>query len=405
MAGDDYLRRTAITRLLLDNAQRRKLERTLGEYKTACNIASRIGWKTKETRKTRLQDLAYEDVRERTDLGSQHAILAIHQAAAALAGVEEIEELEEEYPTSKPTFTSDTLTYDARTMTVFDDDSASLATLEDRIRCDLALPDDETGYQRRYLEDDAWELTESTLSQREGNWYLHLGFRRPKPDPKTERMDDEDRTVLGVDLGIVNIATTSTAYFASGRELRHRHREFDRIRAALQRTGTRSAHQTIQRMSGREARYVRDTLHDVANDILEEAIAHGCDYLAVENLKHIRERAPPVKEFHQWAHRKLVDLVEYKAEAEGVHVVFVSPEYTSQRCPECSHTSEENRIRRAKFECENCGATANADYVGAKNVGWRYVRRGQQSSRRTGDCQLALKSGTVEPNRGFVPAD
>jgi len=32
----------------------------------------------------------------------------------------------------------------------------------------------------------------------------------------------------------------------------------------------------------------------------------------------------------------------------------------------------------------------------------RYVRRGQQSSRRTGDSQLALKSGTVKPNAGFT---
>lgn len=407
MAGD-CLRRTAITRLVLTDEQRQTLEETLSEWKTACNIASRTGWNTGETRKTRLQCLAYDDVREQTSLGSQHAILAIHQAASALTGVEEIEDLEEDYDTSRPSFTSDTLTYDSRTMTVFDDDSVSLATFGDgdRIRCELALPDDETGYQRQYLDDREWELTESTLSKRDGEWYLHLGFRKPKPEPRSEpSTDDGDRTVLGVDLGIVNIATTSTAYFASGRELRHRHREFDRIRASLQRTGTQSAHRTIQRMSGRENRYVREALHSVANDILEEALAHECDVIAVENLRHIRERAPPVKEFHQWAHRELVDLIEYKADAEGIDVEFVSPEYTSQRCPECGHTSEENRVSQATFECENCGATANADYVGAKNVGWRFVRRGRQSSRRTGDGQLALKSGTVRPDLGFVPAD
>ncbi len=32
----------------------------------------------------------------------------------------------------------------------------------------------------------------------------------------------------------------------------------------------------------------------------------------------------------------------------------------------------------------------------------RYVRQGQQSSRRTGDSQLALKSGTVTPSGGFT---
>jgi putative transposase len=33
----------------------------------------------------------------------------------------------------------------------------------------------------------------------------------------------------------------------------------------------------------------------------------------------------------------------------------------------------------------------------------RFVRRGQQNSWRTGGGQLALKSGTVKPNDGFVP--
>ena len=404
--ADSYLRRTAITRPILTHEQKQLLDATINEWQTACNISSQIGWRTGETRKTYLQDLAYDDVLEETRLGSQHAILATHQAAAALSGVEEIEELDKDYNTSRPEFTANTVKYDTRTITLFDDETVSLSTVDDRIRCDLALPDDEDGYQHQYLNNEDWELTESTLSRCDGDYYLHLGFRKPKPEKQVEvQDDDEDRTVLGVDLGIVNIATTSTAYFASGRELRHRHREFERIRGNLQQTGTQSAHRTIRQMSGRESRYVRDVLHRVANDIIEEALVHDCEYIAFENLKHIRERAPPVKEFHQWAHRKLVDLVEYKADAEGISVEFVDPKNTSRRCPECGHTSEGNRVRQAEFECESCGATANADYVGAKNVGWRYVRRGLQSSRRTGDSQLALKSGTMTPNRGFVSSD
>ena len=404
--ADDYLRRTAITRPILTGEQQQLLDTTINEWKAACNISSRIGWNYGESRKTRLQDLAYDTLLEETRLGSQHAILATRQAAAALSGVEEIEQLDEDYKTSRPTFTANTVTYDTRTMTLFDDGTVSLSTVDDRIRCDLALPNDEDGYQHQYLSDEDWELTESTLTRRDGDYYLHLGFRKPKPEKRVEQQaDDEDRTVLGIDLGIVNIATTSTAYFASGRELQHRHREFERIRGNLQETGTQSAHRTIQQMSGRESRHVRNLLHHVANDIIEEALEHDCEYIAFENLRHIRERAPPVKEFHQWAHRQLVDLVEYKANAEGLCVEYVSPENTSQRGPECGYTSRENRITQTAFECESCGATANADYVGAKNVGWRYVRRGLQSSRRTGDSQLALKSGTVRPNGRFVLSD
>ena len=404
--GEEYLRRTAITRPKLTPEQERLLDETLADWKRACNIASRVGWAADETRRRRLQELTYHGLGEETRLGSEHRILAAHQAAAALSGVKQTEALDEQYETSCPTFTADTMKHDARTMTLFDDETVSLATVDRRVRCELALPDDEDGYQRQYLDDDSWELTESTLTKRDGDYYLHLGFRKPKPTDLAERRDDtEDRTVLGVDLGIVNLAVTSTARFESGRELRHRHEEFERIRGSLQQTGTESAHRVIQRISGREERYTRDVLHRVANGIVDEAVEHDCEYIAFEDLSHIQNRAPPAKQFHEWAHRRLVDYVEYRADALGISVVFVPPAGTSRRCPKCGHTDERNRSDRSTFRCVDCGTTGNADYIAAKNVGLRYVRRGLQSSRRTGDGRLALKSGTVKPSRGFTPSD
>ncbi|WP_433629347.1 zinc ribbon domain-containing protein [Halomicrococcus sp. NG-SE-24] len=55
---------------------------------------------------------------------------------------------------------------------------------------------------------------------------------------------------------------------------------------------------------------------------------------------------------------------------------YVDPENTSKRCCEYGHTSDGNRTERNFFECESCGATANADYNAAKNVRWRFVHRG-----------------------------
>ena len=117
---------------------------------------------------------------------------------------------------------------------------------------------------------------------------LHIGFRRHKND--TERNTAEDGTVLGVDLGIENLAVTSTAYFFSGRELTHNLREFERVRAGLQQTGTPSAHQTLAQAEGRELRYIRDVLHRASNAIINEAHRYECEIIAFENLTGIRER-------------------------------------------------------------------------------------------------------------------
>jgi putative transposase len=395
--ADDYVRRTAITRLSVDGEQRELLEETISEWKRGCQIATDMAW-GKCNAKTDVQPLAYDTVREETDLGSQHAVLATHQAAQAITGC--VERRSKGKKVSKPTFTAPTVKYDARTMTLFDDETVSLATTESRTRCALALPDAEDGYQRQYLDSEEWSVTESTLTARDGDYFLHIGFRRPKTD--TERTTAEDGTVLGVDLGIENLAVTSTAYFFSGRELTHNLREFEQVRGGLQRTGTRSAHRTLEQASGRERRYVRDVLHRASNAIVDEALRYGCDVIAFEDLTHIRDRTG-ASWGHKWAFRTLYEQVEYKAEAVGVSVKQVGSAYTSKRCAECGFTADENRPTRSDFQCQKCDSEANADYNAAKNIGLRYVRRGQQSSRRTGNSQLALKSGTVTPSGGFTP--
>ncbi|MDQ2056222.1 transposase [Halobellus sp. H-GB7] len=394
--ADDYVRRTAITRLEVTDEQRDFLEETISEWKRGCQLATDMAWNVCNA-KSDVQPLAYDDVREHTDLGSQHAILATHQAAQAITGC--LERRSEGKTVSKPTFTAPTVKYDTRTMTLFDDDTVSLSTTESRVRCDLALPDADDGYQHKYLDSDEWSVTESTLTARDGEYFLHIGFRRSKTD--TERNTAEDGTVLGVDLGIENLAVTSTAYFFSGRKLTHDLREFERVRAGLQQTGTRSAHRTLEQSSGRELRYVRDVLHQASNAIIDEALRYDCDIIAFEDLTNLRDRTG-ASWGHKWAFRTLYEQVEYKAEAEGISVKQVGSAYTSQRCAECGFTADENRPTRNDFRCVKCEAEANADYNAAKNIGMRYVRRGQQSSRRTGNSQLALKSGTVTPKRGFT---
>ncbi|APE94763.1 RNA-guided endonuclease InsQ/TnpB family protein [Halodesulfurarchaeum formicicum] len=392
----DYVRRTAITRLLVTDEQRDLLEDTITEWKRGCQLATDMAW-GKCNAKSDVQPLAYDDVREQTDLSSQHAILATHQAAQAITGC--IERRSKGKKATKPTFSAPTVKYDTRTMTLFEDDTVSLATTESRVRCELALPEDDDGYQRQYLDSEEWNVTESTLTTRDGDFFLHIGFRRHKTD--TERDTAEDGTVLGVDLGIENLAVTSTAYFFSGRELTHDLREFEKVRTGLQQTGTRSAHRTLEQLSGRELQYIRDVLHRASNAIVDEARRYECDVIAFEDLTHIREQTG-ASWGHKWAFRTLYEQVDYKAEAVGISVKQVGPAYTSKRCAECGFTADENRSTRNDFCCQKCGTEANADYNAAKNIGMRYVRRGQQSSRRTGDSQLALKSGTVTPNGGFT---
>lgn len=398
MSVDEYHRRTVITRLSVAADDKSLLRETVDEWKRGCQLAVDKAWNQCQA-PTAVQQLAYDDIREQTTLSSQHAILASHQAAENIKSC--VSRRQNGKKASKPTYSTPTATYDSRTLTIFPDrEQVSLTTHGDhsRVRADLVCPDAEEGYQYQFLRSDSWEPTQSTLHYRDGEWYLHLGFRKPKLDAETET--PENGTVLGVDLGVNQIAVTSTARFFAAGALNHNRREFERTRSGLQQTGSRSAHRTLESVSGREREYIKHVLHSVANGIIEEAIQHDCAGIVFEQLEGIRDRLPNAAWHSTWAFNQLYTYVEYKATAEGLFVDTTNPRNTSKRCAECGFIDDSNRPTRETFECQQCGNRNHADYNAAKNVAGMYLRREQQSSRGRGVSQYALKSGTV-PASGF----
>lgn len=384
MAEDEYIRRTVITSLLPGAEAAALIDATIAEYKEGCQIATDMAWPDTKS-KSDVQPLAYDTVRDETNLTSQHAILATHQAAEAISGCHERDE--KGYKTSKPSFTADTVTYDSRTMTLFDDGTVSLSTVKDRVRVPLDLPKDEDGYQHQFIESDKWELTETTLHKRDGEYYIHLGFRRYATDAEREAKKDhvedtttENRTVLGVDLGVANLAVTSTGLFISGDELTHWQNEYEKRRASMQETGTRWAHRDMQRVGQKEEGRFTVLLHEASNAIVDEAIANDCTHIAFENLEGIRERLLWATWQHRWAFRKLYEFVSYKAVARGIAVRQVNPAYTSQQCSrtDCSFAHPDNRPQtngQDEFCCLKCGYEVHADYNAAKNIAVKYAKR------------------------------
>jgi putative transposase len=398
-SNPEYYRRTAVTRLDgLSHQDHELLRATVEEWLDGCNIASNLAWESKHTQKG-VRNIAKDTVEGETELGSQHSILACHEVASSIQSC--IERRKNGEKATQPQFTSKSITYDRRTLTVFPDkEQVSLTVLGDRsrVRADLALPSNDDGYQYQYLDDDEWEYTESTLHYRDGEWYLHLGYRKEKP--KSEQQSGsttQNGTVLGVDLGVNQIAVTSTARFFSAGELNHARREFEKTRGDLQECGTRSAHTTLQEVSGREDEYVKHVLHSVANGIVEEAIEYDCDGIIFEKLDGIREDLPEAEWHSMWAFRKLKQFVEYKAEERGLFVDTVNPKNTSKRCNECGSVRDDNRYGD-KFECQRCGKQNHADYNAAKNIAELYLLRGHQPSRGRSISQYALKSGSRTPS-------
>ncbi|MEV7404897.1 transposase [Streptomyces sp. NPDC091267] len=207
---------------------------------------------------------------------------------------------------------------------------------------------------------------ESDLIERDGVFYLIAVCEIP-----AAQVNENPSGFIGVDLGIVNIATTSTGYRAAGRGLnRHRKRQLE-LRRKLQAKGTQSANRRLKHRSRKEARHAANINHIISKKIVTTAERTGRG-IALEDLTGIRDRVRLRKDqraqLHSWSFHQLGSFLEYKARRAGVPLVYVDPAYTSQQCSECGHIDRKNRVDQATFACRTCGVTMHADDNASHNI-------------------------------------
>ncbi|MET7518252.1 transposase [Streptomyces sp. NPDC005480] len=207
---------------------------------------------------------------------------------------------------------------------------------------------------------------ESYLLYRDGMRFLTATCEVPEAEPNTSVTQ-----FLGIDLGIVNIATTSDGQIMAGRRL-NRGRLRERVlRTKLQRKNTPSAKRRLKKRRRKEARRVKDINHKIAKHVVAEAERTGRG-IALEDLTGIRARVrlrKPQRATHSsWAFAQLGAFIAYKDRRAGVPVVHVNPAYTSRTCAQCGHIDKANRVSQARFVCRSCGVVAHADWNGSRNI-------------------------------------
>jgi putative transposase len=202
----------------------------------------------------------------------------------------------------------------------------------------------------------------------------------------TEPTPETHQHVVGVDVGSRYLAVSAQldngARFFSGKQSRAKADHYSRLRRRLQHKGTRSATRRLGVISGRERRLKAATNHTISRRIVE---SHPHSIIGLEDLTHIRERTKrrhgkkvtkkqrrANRHASSWAFAELHGYLAYKAMLAGSMAVKVDAYYTSQACPVCGHTAQDNRPNKGLlFVCQSCHYSLHADLVGARNVALR----------------------------------
>jgi IS605 OrfB family transposase len=346
-----YVKLIAQLKLLPTLEQADALKRTLEIANAACNAISAVAWETRTFGKFPLQKLIYQHVRDTFKLGAQLAVRCIAKVADAYKLDRQAQRSFR--PTAAVAFDDRNLSWNLKGSEV------SIWTLDGRLAIRFVCGD----RQKVLLET---RNGETDLCLVNGQFYLFATCDVDEPDQL-----DMDGT-LGVDLGIVNLATDSDGESFSGEQIERRRQWYDNRRQALQQVGTPSAKRCLRKLKGRQRRFQKDTNHVLSKRLVAKA-ERTKRAIALENLTHIRQRArvkgPQQRARHSnWAFGQLRAFISYKAQRAGVPISFVDPAYTSQRCSTCGHTERRNRKSQAEFCCVVCGHAAPADYNAAINI-------------------------------------
>lgn len=329
---------------------------TMRACNAAANQAANVAFQHRTANKITVQKLCYYDLRYAFGLSAQMAILAVHKACGAY----------KRDKAKQPVFRdTGAIAYDPRILSFKGRDAISILTLDGRIIVPIV-------YQGRWTQGPENRIRgQADLVHRDGMFFLAVVIEVPEPPA-----GDEPEGWMGVDLGIVNLATDADGQAHCGKAVRAVRRRNVRLRAKLQAKGTKSAKRLLKKRRCKEARFARDVNHVISKHLVGKAKDTGRG-IALEDLQGIRDRLTVSKaqraDLHSWSFDQLRRFVTYKAILAGVPVRLVDPRNTSRTCPEpeCGHIDKRNRSTRDDFRCIRCGFAGPADHIAATNIGRR----------------------------------
>ena len=341
--------KTICCKLLTNPPSFEALKETSVAFAGACNFVLGGALEEKTHNAIKLHHLFYYEVRRLHGLSANLAVRAIRRVTASLTKLKGKRK-------SPKRFQPKSIDYDAKIFNFQEmDETVSLTTIKGRVRIPLILGE----HQRKALKGRS--PTSATVINKSGTWYIHMvlkGCEDPSPG----------NGVMGIDLGITNIATTSTGLIESGKSRQHFKQKKTDIRASLQSKGTKGCKKVLKRISGKENRRIKFENHVISKKLVEEAKRHNCGVIRMEQLKDIRIRTKTwSKHLNRmvagWSFYQLQQFVEYKAAYAGIKVEYINPAYTSQTCHLCFKLGSR---KGELFSCTTCGeqhADVNASRV------------------------------------------
>lgn len=220
-------------------------------------------------------------------------------------------------------------------------------------------------FHKNYLKFKDWKRANTVQLTRDGkDFFINFFFKKVKTPFK------EEGNEIGIDIGYKKLISTSDGDFIGSQMSK--------------------VYERIARCKRGSKRYSKCLCYrnNEMRRILNKWDLTNIKTIYVENLEGLKDRTfnnktgslnRKFKNKSQYAlYTKVILLLEQKCEEQGIRMVKVSPEYTSQTCSRCKSINATNR-QGERYKCSTCGLEIDADYNAAINI----LNRGAYSPSNT----------------------
>jgi IS605 OrfB family transposase len=248
----------------------------------------------------------------------------------------------------------------------------------DKVRGTLHGSNEHITLVKQALQNDNWRVGTSEVVKQNGDWQLHVNVTHKTAEVTAPT---ETRTLIGVDVNESNIALAALtedkgvidSIVLEYDEVKRKRHEHFTIRKRLQSNGKLGQ---VEQIGSQEERFVTDALHKLTRKAVEWASQFENPCIVLEDLKDMRDSidygAQMNRRLHALPFGKIHEYITYKANFESIPVVKANPEYTSQECLNCGHSSRSNR-HKLRFKCVECEWQDHSDRKASVSIAERGI--------------------------------
>ncbi len=253
-------------------------------------------------------------------------------------------------------------------------------------------------------------VTAATVSREAHRWFVSLAVEAERDIPITNGAAD----IMGVDLGVLALATLSDGTVIPGPKALHRGlRKLRRLSRghSRKRRGSRHRAQAARRLARHHARVAslrRDHLHKLTTTL---AKTHGTVVVEDLNVRGMLGNRRLARALSDAGFAEFRRLLAYKCPWHGSRLVVADRWFpSSKRCSRCGGVKTALPLGERTFRCDACGLVIDRDRNAAINLAWwasshavassaGETQNGRGADRKTG----AVPAGGDEAATGTAP--